>query len=102
MTHGDQHSASIYHVMCFGTARVLASHGARVVMACRSRERAERAKADIIRKLTDPKDESVNFKHLKSEQLEERIKIMLLVQSVDKFAKEFRNNYVHLGLHVNL
>merc|ERR1719491_969320 len=46
------------------TARVLAAHGATVIMACRNRQKAETAKADMIRKLTDPSDAAINFKQL--------------------------------------
>ena len=83
------------------TVRVLASHGATVVMACRSQQRAAAAKSDIIRRLTDPEGDAINFKNLSSDQLEQSIDIIVLdlssLESIAKFAEEFLSKYSSLN-----
>lgn len=78
------------------TARVLLSHGATVIMGCRNKAKAERAKQDIINDLTDN-----NFKNLSSDQLSNNLDIIILdlasLQSIKQFTTAFTQKYDKLN-----
>jgi len=65
------------------TSRVLAKHNATVIMACRSLERANEAKKEIV---TDLKASNPNFD-------ENKLKVMILDLSSLKSVKEFAINF---------
>lgn len=72
----------------FETTLAMASYGFKVVMACRNLEKAERAKADIFKKI--PRAD------LDVLQLD-----LSDLNSVWTFAENFRNNYAQLDILVN-
>jgi NAD(P)-dependent dehydrogenase (short-subunit alcohol dehydrogenase family) len=72
----------------FSATKILAEHGAKVVMACRSIEKAKDAKQEIIEELDDP-DLEVMELDLSS------------LDSVESFADEFREWYDSLDILCN-
>ena len=81
------------------TARTLLSHGATVIMGCRNKAKAERAKLDIVNDLTKN-----NFKNLSTEQLINNLDIIILdlasLQSIKQFANEFIQKYDKLDYSI--
>ena len=72
----------------FETAKVLAAKGATIIMACRSKERGERAKKEIH--LINPKAK------LDLIELD-----LASLSSIDKFVVKFKNGYDHLDVLIN-
>ena len=79
------------------TARVLLSHGAKVILACRNPKKANKAKIDIIDQLI----EEGNFKNLSEKELSSNIDTITLdlssLKSVKQFADSFLNKYDKLN-----
>lgn len=72
----------------FETTLAMANHGFKVIMACRSLAKAEKAKSDILEKLPNA---DLDILELDLSDLE----------SVKTFAKNFKNNYSKLDVLIN-
>eukprot|EP01083_Nonionella_stella_P084846 234943_1 len=78
------------------TAKVLLSHGATVIMACRNTQKALEARDDIIQQLS-----SNNFKNATRKDLESRLDFIQLdlssLRSVETFSDTFQSQYDRLN-----
>eukprot|EP01084_Bolivina_argentea_P008063 15080_1 len=74
------------------TTRVLLSHGATIIMACRNKTKATNAKMQIIKDLTSKK--YINFKNYNKAQLLINIDIMIVDLSSLKSIKTFANAFI--------
>ena len=72
----------------FETTLAMAKHGFKVIMACRSLTKAEKAKADILQKLPDA---DLGILRLDLSDLD----------SVKAFARQFKDQYSHLDVLIN-
>eukprot|EP01083_Nonionella_stella_P025532 70276_1 len=86
------------------TVKVLLSHGAQVIMACRHRTKAVYAAEDIMDSIVSSKEctSGAQTSTICDEvQLEDNLDIMILdlasLDSIDAFAKQFQNKYVNLN-----
>jgi NAD(P)-dependent dehydrogenase (short-subunit alcohol dehydrogenase family) len=72
----------------FSATKILAEHGAKVVMACRSLDKAKDAKQEIIEELDNPELEVMELD-------------LSSIESVESFAEEFREEYDSLDILCN-
>ncbi|HCC71518.1 MAG TPA: short-chain dehydrogenase [Bacteroidales bacterium] len=72
----------------FQTARILSSKGAKVIMACRNKQKAEKATGKILRRFNKA---DLEFMHLDLSSLD----------SVKKFAEEYKAKYKKLDVLIN-